>query len=339
MRAHERLEREFGDWVHDGRHYVACSSGTAALHLALEALRLPPGSTVLVPDFTMVACARAVVLAGLTPAFVDCGEDLNMDETALKEALRGRRELVNWEEYEAGAAMYVHVYGRRCPIEPTSHREDQFIIEDLAEAHGIKPHEATDAACWSFYHNKIIAGEEGGMVAFKNPAHADLARSLRNVGFGPAHDFIHVPRGHNYRLADCLAEKVLISLCRYYDNMHHRREAVMWYDRSLPHGEWRIGPRAAPWTYDLRVPGLKRSGQARIVAALNKEGIAARMGFYPLSLQEEFRGCKRFGNQKSYSASQEVFYLPLTPGEVTEGTARLAMDTIKRVLEEHRAPR
>ena len=87
IQPHERLEERLASWVgepwDDPTRWVACSSGTAALHLAIESLGLPPESTVLVPDFTMVAVPRSVVLAGLRPFFVDCGPDLNLDADLL----------------------------------------------------------------------------------------------------------------------------------------------------------------------------------------------------------------------------------------------------------------
>mgnify|MGYP000263818837 CR=1 FL=1 len=98
-------------------------------------------------------------------------------------------------------------------------------MEDRAEAHGVDFGDyIPDAACWSFYRNKIVAGEEGGAIAFKNPRHASVAKSLRSLGFTTSHDFYHVPRGHNYRLANCLAQLVLSSLANVDANLAKRRQ-------------------------------------------------------------------------------------------------------------------
>src|SRR5690348_570082 len=104
MEPYEQLEVEFAEWA-GVANTVACSSGTSALQLALTALRLPPGSRVLVPEFTMVACARAVVMAGLVPVFVDCDDEGLIDVTQLYQ--RCLDELPD-------AVMAVHVYGRQC---------------------------------------------------------------------------------------------------------------------------------------------------------------------------------------------------------------------------------
>src|SRR5882757_10054564 len=86
LQSHEMLERKFATWNHlPYEGMVACSSGTAALHLALEALQLPPGSQVIIPDFAMIACARAVTLAELVPVFVDVKDDLLIDPVLIEQ--------------------------------------------------------------------------------------------------------------------------------------------------------------------------------------------------------------------------------------------------------------
>jgi perosamine synthetase len=332
MRPHEQLEQELGDWAgYPAENVVVCSSGTAALHLALEAFRLPPGSEVLVPDFTMIACPRAVSLAGLTPVFVDCGryDDLLMDwflaGTAITENTR--------------AVMPVHVYGRRSGVPADAFRRYGLrIVEDLAEAHGVKPHPDTDAACWSFYRNKIVCGEEGGAVAFKDVYHADVARMLRNLGFTEAHDFTHRPRGMNYRLADSLASLVLSSLERFDANLAWRRDAEAVYDAECPDG-WRMPPRDVPWIFDLKIP-MTRVTQGRVVTALKKEGVEARHGFVPMSEQEEYRSCRVVGDGNAARLSPQIIYLPLTSG-LTWSDARKAFDIVREVVgdvEPRRAP-
>jgi perosamine synthetase len=327
LRPHEQLERELGEWAgYPAQNVVACSSGTAALHLALEALQLPPGSEVLVPDFTMIACPRAVTLAGLTPVFVDCGEDLLIDFEGVK---------TGYFSPATGAVMPVAIYGRKVGAK-LFEKAEQYgvkIVEDLAEAHGVRPRPDTDAACWSFYRNKIVAGEEGGAVAFEDPYHADVARMLRSLGFTEAHDFTHRPRGCNYRLADSLASLILSSLERFGANLAWRRDAEAVYDAECP-GGWRMSPRDAPWTYDLRLRGCKPGDVDRAVAALKAEGVEARHGFKPCQNQEEYRGCRLVADcapSRSYVAAREVLYLPLRPG-LTWSDARRAFDIIRRVV-------
>lgn len=296
MEPYLQLEQSFGEWA-GVRNVVACSSGTAALHLALEALDLPRPSRVAVPDFCMVAVARAVRLAGHEPVFVDVGEDCLLDVDMVP---------------DVECTVLVHTYGRRCRY---VHRG--FVVEDLAEAHGIRPWHSSDAACWSFYRNKVIAGEEGGAVSFASHAAASRARQLRCLGFTEAHDFEHVPRGHNYRLANCLAELVLRSMDRYAANLASRLAAENLYDELIPE-RWRMPARRVPWVYDVRLRGMSRDQQNDLVAKLKANGVAARHGFKPLRLQAEFLGCESVVRGTSDILAREVIYLPM------EGAAKAA---------------
>lgn len=327
MEAYQQLEYDLARWS-GWDHVVACSSGTAALHLALETMRLPPGSQVIVPNLTMVACARAVSLAGLTPVFADCRDDLLVDPKAVERAITE----------QTSAVMAVHVYGRPCDMSALSDLAGKHglkLIEDLAEAHGLPPYPTTDAACWSFYKNKIVCGEEGGAVAFRDPKQAEYARCLRSLGFTPAHDFCHVPRGHNYRMSNLHARPIIQSLLDLRDNVWHRRQAEGCYDRACP-PEWRMPPRVAPWVYDFRVRWLTGAQQTRVVRALHAAGVAARHCFKPMNELDEYLRCRAvqadpFGHPRAGRLSREVVYLPLV-GDVTDESATAAFRVVREAL-------
>lgn len=325
MEPYQQLEHEVGAWAgFPAEHVVACSSGTAALHLALEAMQLPPGAEVIVPDFTMIACARAVTLAGLVPVLVDCKDDLLIDPGSVKKMAEQSGSCL-------AAIVAVHTYGRSCLMEDLCNLgEGLYVVEDLAESHGIKPHPRTDAACYSFYRNKVVAGEEGGAVAFRDKAHADLARCLRSQGFTDAHDFTHIPRGHNYRLSNANAKLILPSLRQFPENLVARRRIEGWYDEVCP-AAWRMPPRDVPWVYDLRIPGMGTETQDAIVRTLQAGGIPARHAFKPMSMQEEYRGARRVGGERALTASREVFYLPIQPGITTSKNADQAFGIIQQI--------
>ncbi len=321
MESYERLEKNFGEWQGcNNPNTVACSSGTAALHLAIEALGLPLGSEIAIPDYTMVACARAVTLAGMVPVFVDCLNALLMDVSLLS-AYCGNVKTV----------MAVHIYGRRCDMR-TIHKFASGVgipvIEDMAEIHGLAPHPKTAAACWSFYRNKQIHGEEGGMVTFKDPTHAAKARCLRSLGFTPEHDFNHVPRGHNYRLANCLAELIDDSLDQVEINLVKRRHIEGWYNRYL-RDYLKMPSRDSVWVYDVRINSKL---VPKVIARLNQEGIAARHGFRPMSTQEEYKNCRLVQrNNVARSISQEIMYLPVNEN-MTEVEVKRICETFIALL-------
>ncbi len=338
MEPFELLERELQEWS-GMPHVVCCSSGTAALHLALEAMRgQNRGTRVILGDFNMIAVPRAVSLAGMEPIFVDCDSDLCINTQKVDEVV--------WDIDRANmfgqgyAIIATHIYGRQCKMDDLANSATDclyYLIEDLAEAHGVNPHPQTDAACWSFFKNKIIAGEEGGAVGFRDPKHAALARQLRSLGFTDDHDFVHVPRGCNYRLSNANAEVIRRNWgntdVQGYVNIatDRRREIESWYDELCP-AEYRMPPRDAPWVYDLRVPGMSALRQTELVRAIQADGIAARHAFKPCHTQAEYRHCPVYGSGNAAVASREVVYLPLTPGQVTRESARRAFEVIGKVL-------
>lgn len=307
MYAHQRLEEEFGKWMgYSPENTVACNSGTAALHLALESLELPPGEVV-VPEYTMIACARAVTLANLRPIFIDCEDDLLLSQEKLSEKLTSKTQVI----------MPVHIYGRQCDVEQI-HQRSYFacgrsvpVVEDMAEIHGVRPHPESAAACWSFYRNKIIHGEEGGIICFQKKSHAEIARELRCQGFTASHNFLHRARGHNYRLADSLALLILESLSHIKENLEKRKQIEGWYNKLIP-SEWRMPPRRSCWVYDLRIPGLLHYYQQLIVGRLNADGVNARCGFRPMSEQPEYFNAL-YQSLNAYRLSLEVIYLPVFP--------------------------
>lgn len=274
---------------------VVCNSGTAALHLALESMNLPPRSEVVLPDFTMVACARAVLLAGLTPVFVDCDENGLMDLDVLKRVVRKETKVI----------MAVHIYGRKVDMDRVHDiNKKAYVIEDLAEAHGIAPHPQTHAACWSFYRNKVIHGEEGGAIAFNSTTLARRARCLRSLGY--TFGYVHVPRGHNYRLANALAELIERSFTEYERNLRERRRFEALYNMYCP-SHWKMPKRDVPWVYDIRCGSVNER-----VKTLTDAGIEARHSFKPMHQQFEFTDYAFFGDDMSRKLSETVMYLPLT---------------------------
>jgi dTDP-4-amino-4,6-dideoxygalactose transaminase len=308
MEAYHKLEVYWADYVGvDPPQAVACSIGSSALHLALEALALvgdkpiTARSQVIVPEFTMVACARAVSLACKTPVFADCGDDLLMRPEEVQ-------RLVGPDTF---AIMPVHIYGRGCDTWKIASIAEQvgcFVVEDCAEYHGAPLSGIADAYCWSFYKNKIVCGEEGGMIVFHEEEVADVARMLRSQGFTDAHDFRHVPRGINARMPNAQAEKVCCSLANIEFNLERRREVEAHYNSVIP-AEFHMPPRDVVWVYDMRLPTMDAEG---VVVWLNANGVPARMAFKPMSEQEEYRDC-RYISTNAFKQSHRVLYIPVIP--------------------------
>lgn len=251
---------------------VSCSSGSAALYLALRALGVGPGDEVIVPDFTSVSCGAAVKLCGAEPMFVDCRQDLLMNPELLQHAVNPRTK----------AIMVVAIYGRTVPQEIFDFAKEAGlpVIEDLAEAHGIQPR--GHIACYSFYGNKILTTGEGGMCL---TAFEDIALELRecaNFYFDKERTNTHRKLGWNFRMTNLQAAVGYAQVERARELIDARRQVAQWYDARLPH-KFLTPARDVDWLYDIVVP------DARVYKAkLDAAGIESRHFFKPLHTQAAF---------------------------------------------------
>lgn len=297
-----RLEEEYAIYTRS-KHAVACNSGTSALHLALLALGVGPGDEVIVPDFTMAACGFAVLYTGATPVFVDCKDDLNIDENFIEEKITDKTK----------AIMVVHIYGRLCnmdAINEIAKRHKLPIIEDAAEAQGANLGKA-DITCCSFYQNKIIHAEEGGMITTDKKRWADNMRDLRCMAFGKKHNFFHERVGFNYRMPDSQAEQALRSLERAEVNLIKRRQVESWYREYL--GE-NMPLRDVVWVFDKlgKKPDIPE----------------AREFFKPLSSMPIFPDSDSI---KAYHYANKGYYLKVDP-EMTKDDVKNICQRVKGMV-------
>ena len=163
------------------KHAIAVNTGTAALHAAIMACRVKAGDEVILPSFTFVATAEAVVLAGAKPIFADIDpETYTLSPGAIKKAVTPKTK----------AVVPVDLYGLPADIKPIREiaaKNSLSIIEDCAQSQGAtaegKPAGAlSDAACWSLYAAKNIGTGEGGVVTTDNEGLAEKVRMVRTHG-------------------------------------------------------------------------------------------------------------------------------------------------------------
>lgn len=290
---YQELEEKYAEYV-KSQYAVACSSGTSALHLALLALGVGPGDEVIVPEFTMAACAFAVSYTGAKPVFVDCDETYTIDPRKIKAAITDRTK----------AIMPVHIYGRLAQMDKIMALADEYglwVVEDACEAQGAVFNSRADVTCWSFYRNKIIAAEEGGMVTTNLKDLADSMRNLKNMAFDEGHTYLHQTIGFNYRLAESQAEMALKSLKKVSENLNKRRDIEIVYRDNLPK-ELRSKKRDVVWVYDLI-----SSSKDKIVASVP----GARHFFKPMSQQPPYLGA--YNQLNAHLISKIGCYLPVNP--------------------------
>lgn len=209
------LEKEYAKFT-GSKYAVSCSSGTAALHLALRTIGIGREDEVIIPDFTMAACGFAVSYCGAIPVFIDCGDDLNIDCSLIEAKITKKTK----------AIMAVHIYGRLCNMKEIlriARKHHLKVIEDACEAQGAVYKSKADITCYSFYENKIIHAEEGGMCTTDNKKYADQINYLKNMAFSPEHDYFHKEIGYNYRMPNSQAKLALESLKNYPKENKRRR--------------------------------------------------------------------------------------------------------------------
>jgi perosamine synthetase len=183
---------------------VACSNGTVALFMALKAVGIGEGDEVIVPNFTFIASANAVRLAGGIPVFVDVEkESLNIDVRAAEMAVTLRTK----------AIMPVHIYGRPAnmrAVQELALRHNLKVVEDAAQGIGVAYQGVPvggigDAGCLSTYADKTLSTGEGGMVLTDNKEIADACLRLSHQGNLSKGKYIHETVGFNFRLTDLQA--------------------------------------------------------------------------------------------------------------------------------------
>ncbi len=228
------------------REAIACSSGTAGLHMGVRALGLADGDEVITTPFSFVASANCLLYERATPRFVDIEEDsLGIDPALVEDASSDRTR----------AILPVHVFGRPCrieAIEDVARRRGWSLIEDSCEGLGSSVSGRPlgsfgDVSVFAFYPNKQITTGEGGMVVTDDPALADTMRSLRNQGRDSDGTWLrHIRLGYNYRLDEMSAAVGVAQLERLDQLRQGRARVAAAYERLLGGQDWVRLPRTGP---------------------------------------------------------------------------------------------
>lgn len=311
-----------------GRRFgVAVSNGTSALQLTIATLGLQPGDEVIIPTFTIISCALAVINAGAIPVLVDCDPDtwcLAVDQVEEKITSRTR------------AIMVVHIYGHPVDMNPIlriAERHQLAVIEDAAEAHGaeyLDRHSNVEGrwrrcgsfgtlSTFSFYGNKIITTGEGGMVLTDDPVLADQLRCLRNLGFQPSRRFCHDQIGFNFRLTNLQAAMGVAQIQRIEEILARKRWQASIYNECLRNVMGLQRPieqawaRSVYWMYGVVVDDQAGIDADELARRLRNQGVETRPFFLGMHEQPVFRRQGLFLNESHPVAeriARQGLYLP-----------------------------
>ncbi|MBF0137265.1 MAG: DegT/DnrJ/EryC1/StrS family aminotransferase [Magnetococcales bacterium] len=313
-----RFETAFASRV-QRQYATAVTSGTAALEVALAAIGLQPGDEVILPSFTIISCAAAVIRLGGKPVVVDSDPlTWNMDVSQVQTRINSRTK----------AIMPVHIYGMPVDMDPLlelATRHNLFIVEDAAQAEGLtykgRPCGSFGhISAFSFYPNKLVTTGEGGMVATDDPLLDQRCRSYRNLCFIPEQRFIHEELGWNYRMTNLQAALGLAQVERWEESVLKKRQIGQFYQellQGLPPFHLPVTGNATAdniyWVFGLVIKKESTLTAKEVMARLAQEKIGTRPFFWPMHAQPVLQRmglCQGESHPVSEWLGKNGFYIP-----------------------------
>ncbi|MBW4668559.1 MAG: DegT/DnrJ/EryC1/StrS family aminotransferase [Cyanomargarita calcarea GSE-NOS-MK-12-04C] len=301
------------------KHGIAVSNGSVALDTAIAALEIGQGDEVILPTFTIISCAAAIVRAGAVPVVVDCDPDTwNMDVNLIEAKITPRTK----------AIMVVHIYGLPVDMDLVLALADKYglqIIEDAAEMHG-QTYKGRSCgsfgaiSTFSFYPNKHITTGEGGMLVTDDDKLAERCRALRNLCFQPEKRFVHEELGWNFRMTNLQAAVGVAQLERLDEFVARKRHMGQRYTELLSDIPSLQLPRSRTdyaeniyWVYALILNDDVSFGTQEVMQRLAKYKIGTRPFFWCMHEQPIFRKMALFDGVSCPVAekiARRGFYIP-----------------------------
>jgi len=334
----EAFEKEFAEYL-GTKHGVAVANGTAALDVALKALKIGPGDEVITTPFTFIASANSILFQGAKPVFADIDpKTYNLDPNDVLEKITNKTK----------AIIVVHLYGQPADMEAFKEiAEDHklYLIEDCAQAHGAefkgqKVGTFGDIAAFSFYPTKNMTTGEGGMVVTNDDELAKRADLIRN--HGQAEKYLHVELGHNLRMTNIAAAIGRVQLKKLDEWNAKRIENA----KLLSDGISKIDGLTPPYVdsrvkhvfhqYVIRVEDEFPLSRDELMAKLREKGIGTAI-HYPIPVHHQPL-YQRLGYPKdicpnAIEASKRVLSLPVHPA-VSKENIDYIIETLKEIAEQ-----
>ena len=301
------------------RHGIAVCNGSVALDVALAALGIGEGDEIILPSFTIISCAAAIVRCGAVPVVVDADPaTLNMKVELVEQLITPRTR----------AIMAVHLYGLPVDMDPLlaiASRHGLRVIEDAAEVIGQtykgRPCGSLgDISTLSFYPNKHITTGEGGMVLTNDDAFAGRSRDLRNLCFGKQRRFMHEDLGWNFRMSNLQAAVGVAQLERLAASLERKREIGALYQQELAGLRGVQLPVASAegasnvyWVFGVVLDDSVSFDAEEAMKRLHTAGVGTRPFFWPMHKQPVFQRMGLFENASCPVAERlgaRGFYLP-----------------------------
>lgn len=283
----KQLEENFAKRM--GRqHGVAVCNGSVALEVALKAIGIEPGDEVIMPAFTIISCAFAIVRMGAKPVLVDSKPDTwNMDVSQIEAKITDKTK----------AIMVAHIYGLPVEMDAVLALAKKYqlkIIEDAAQMHGQTYNGQAcgsfgEISTFSFYPNKLVTTGEGGMLVMDSTQFMAHCQLLRNLAFHPQKRYLHEEMGWNFRMSNLQAAVGVAQLERLSESIERKRDIGRYYTQQLQHARLQLPIEETTYAKNIYwVYGIVHKGKTPahvLMSALQQAGIGTRAFFYPMHLQ------------------------------------------------------
>ena len=341
----DAFEEAFAEYV-GAEHAVSLNSCTSALHLAVEANNIT--GEVIVPSFTWVASANAIVTGGAKPVFVDINrETRNIDPDAVEEAITDETE----------AIMVVHYAGLACDMDrimAIAEEHNLDVIEDSAETIGGTYNGQTAGTfatgCYSFYPTKNITTAEGGILTTDDTELAEDVRTLLGHGV-PSTTFDRedadkswyraaTKAGYNFRMSDVHAALGVEQMDRLNEMNAARQNHAAFYDEQLAAVDGIETPTVPDGREHVYQMYTVLTGEVidreRLLERLNDEGVGASAHFYPPVHEQpryEEPEYQRHDLSVTESVARNIVTLPMYP-TMTEEQREYVIDTLTQIVED-----
>jgi len=331
------FERSFAKFV-GAKHAVAVVNGTAALHAALLAADVGVGDEVILPSFTFVGAANAVLLTGATPVFADIDKEtycLRLE--SVEEGLtRKTKAIIPTDMYGLPADL--------AGVMDFAQGKGIIVIEDAAQAHGAmfngkRVGSIADMTCFSFYAGKNLTTGEGGMVTTNDDEYAQSLRMIRS--HGEQRPYWTVRMGHNSHMTEVCAANGYAQWKKLPSFLERRRKNAEVATEKLGMSGKLIlpkepdGRRHSWYLYTARLRGVNAAKRNKIVDRLWNKNIEAAVYYstpvHSTPLYRDGNVAKKGRLHETEKASRQVFSLPVHP-RLNENDIEYVAETLRKTI-------
>jgi len=340
----KQFEKEFSSF-NNRKFGIAVANGTAALEVAIKSLNIKKNSEIIIPSFSIISTANAVIKNNLKPILVDANlSTWNTDPDKILKKISKRTK----------AIIITHIYGLPVDLDQIileAKKRKIYIIEDAAEVIGLKYRNKIcgsfgDLSTFSFYANKHITTGEGGMICTNNSKLYEKCKSLRNLSFSKSYfnRFDHNEISWNYRMTNLQGALGCGQLKNIKSIIRRKREIGNIYYKKLKNCKNILLQKNKTeyanniyWVFGVLLKKGNKNIRNTIMKKLLKLNIDTRPFFKPMQHQTIFKKLKIFKNEKLFNSdylSDNGFYLPSGLGITNKEVAFVAKNLIN-ILKKH----